>query len=482
MQDQQDHRKLFIGGTWTSPEGAGRLDVFSPATEERVGSVPLASAADADRAVAAARHAFDDTPWPRLDVKERLAAVGRFSAAVSARAEEFVDVLTAEVGLPRASLPAGQIAKTQAVFDAYADIAEDYPWALTRPGSRGRTLRVHRRPVGVVVAIVPWNAPLFISALKLAPALIAGNTVVLKPSEEAPLHAQLLAACAEEAGLPDGVLSVLPAGAAVSERLVRHSGVDKVSFTGSTAVGRRIGAMCAQDLRRCTLELGGKSAALILDDLELTDGVVKSLVMGAMANSGQICAAQARVLVPRARYGETVEALSAAVGALRVGDPEEAGTQIGPVVSERQRTRVEGHVTRAREQGARLVRGGSRAGRDRGWYVEPTLFAEVTPEMAIAREEVFGPVAAVLAYDDEEQAVALANDSAYGLAGAVWSADPERAERVAGRFRSGSVAVNSASPLDPFGPFGGFKQSGLGREGGPEGLDAYIEYQTIVRD
>jgi aldehyde dehydrogenase (NAD+) len=246
-------------------------------------------------------------------------------------------------------------------------------------------------------------------------------------------------------------------------------------------VGRRIGELCGRDLRRCTLELGGKSAALLLDDLEPTADTVKALVMGAMANSGQICAAQARILVPRRRHRQTVEALAAAVEALRVGDPEDTATQIGPVISGGQRDQVERLVSLGRSQGARLVRGGTRADHDRGWYVEPTLFDEVTPDMAIAREEIFGPVATVLAYDDEDQAVALANDSDYGLAGAVWSADPDRAEQVAGRFRAGSVAVNSPSPLDPFGPFGGFKQSGIGREGGPEGFDAYIEYQTIVR-
>ncbi|MFE2985719.1 aldehyde dehydrogenase [Streptomyces sp. NPDC059262] len=481
MQDQQDHHKLFIDGAWTAPQGTERLEVFSPATEERIGSVPLASSADADRAVAAARRAFDGGGWTGLDVKERAAAVKRLADAVTARADAFVDVLTAEVGLPRATLPAGQIAKTQGVFTAYAELAERYPWAETRDGSRGRSLRVHRRPVGVVVAIVPWNAPLFISALKLAPALIAGATVVLKPSEEAPLHAQLLAECVRDAGLPPGVLNILPASAEVSEHLIRHPAVDKVSFTGSTAVGRRIGELCGHDLRRCTLELGGKSAALLLDDLEPTADTAKALIMGAMANSGQICAAQARILVPRRRHRQMVEALAEAVEALRVGDPEDTATQIGPVISERQRDRVERLVSLGRSQGARLVHGGTRAGHDRGWYVEPTLFDEVAPDMAIAREEIFGPVAAVLAYDDEDQAVSLANDSDYGLAGAVWSTDPDRAEQVAGRFRAGSVAVNSPSPLDPFGPFGGFKQSGIGREGGPEGFDAYIEYQTIVR-
>ncbi|WP_019546635.1 aldehyde dehydrogenase [Streptomyces sulphureus] len=477
MQHQQH---VFVGGEWAQPHGTERLDVHSPATEAVIGSVPLAARPDVDRAVAAARQAFDGGGWADLDPGQRLAYVNRFAAAVTARSAGFVDVLSAEVGLPRASLPAGQIAKAEGVFTAYAQLAAEYPWSETRTGSRGRTLRVHRRPVGVVAALVPWNAPLFIAALKLAPALLAGATVVLKPSEEAPLHASLLAECAVEAGLPAGVFNVLVALPEVSEYLVTHPGVDKVSFTGSTAVGRRIGELCGHDIRRCTLELGGKSAALLLDDFEPTEANARSLATGAMANSGQVCAAQTRILAPRQRYGEVVEAVAAAVEGLRVGDPQDAGTNVGPLVSARQRERVEGHLARGRSEGARVVVGGGRPAAERGWYVQPTLFDRVEPQMALAREEIFGPVAAVLPYDDEEHAIALANDSSYGLAGAVWTSDAERGEAVAGRFRSGSVAVNSPAPLDPHGPFGGFKQSGIGREGGPEGLTAYTEYQTIV--
>jgi aldehyde dehydrogenase (NAD+) len=476
----QHQQHVFVDGAWHTPGGKDRLDVHSPATEEVIGSVPLASASDVDRAVAAARRAFGSGGWADLSPELRLAFADRFAAAVKQRTDRFADVLSAEVGLPRAGLPAGQIAKAEGVFAAYAEIAANYPWSETRSGSRGRTLRVHRRPVGVVAAIVPWNAPLFIAALKLAPALAAGATVVLKPSEEAPLHAALLAECAVEAGLPPGVLNILVARPEISEYLIRHPGVDKVSFTGSTAVGRRVAELCGHDLRRCTLELGGKSAAILLDDLDLTEATARLLVTGAMANSGQVCAAQTRILAPRRRYREVVDALAAAVGTLRLGDPQDPATTVGPVISERQRDRVEGYLAAGRAEGARVVVGGGRPATDRGWYVQPTLFDQVRPEMAIAREEIFGPVAAVLPYEDEEHAVRLANDSDYGLAGAVWTADAEHGERVAGRFRSGSVAVNSPAPLDAYGPFGGFKQSGIGREGGPEALDAYTEYQTIV--
>src|SRR5690606_3216040 len=281
-------------------------------------------------------------------------------------------------------------------------------------------------------------------------------------------------------GLPPGVLNILPAGAEVSEHLVRHPGVDKVSFTGSTAVGRKVGAICGSAMKRCTLELGGKSASIVLDDFELTPQAVRMLVTGAMVNSGQVCAALSRVLVPRGRYKEIVDAMAETAGALVVGDPSDPGTDIGPLVSRRQRDRVERYLRIGREEGATAVVGGGRADMERGWYVQPTVFSGVDNRMTIAREEIFGPVAAVIPYEAEGEAVALANDSDYGLAGAVWTADPERGAQVAGRVRSGAVAVNSPGALDPFGPFGGLKQSGMGREGGHEGITAYTELQTIL--
>jgi aldehyde dehydrogenase (NAD+) len=476
----QDLNMFFLGGRWQAAAAEDRIEVVSPASLEVVGRVPRATKDDADRAVGAARSAFDAGPWPWLPVAERLSVLRALAAAIEARAGQFADVLCAEQGLPRRGLPAGQIAKAVTTLRAAADIGGDYPWTGTRRGTAGRTLRVRRVPVGVVVAIVPWNAPLFVAAMKLAPALAAGNTVVLKPPPETPLHAYLLAEAAIEAGMPDGVLSILPAGADISELLVRDPRVDKVSFTGSTAVGRQVGAICGASLKRCTLELGGKSAAVVLDDFELTDASARMLVTGAMVNAGQVCAAQTRILVPAAMHDEIVGAMSEATRALRVGDPAAETTDIGPLISRRQRDRVEHYIRLGVEEGASLVTGGGRPDIEPGWYVQPTLFANVSNTMTIAREEIFGPVAAVIPYRDEAEAVALANDSDYGLAGAVWTADISRGEAVAARIRAGSVAVNSPGALDAYGPFGGFKSSGFGREGGAEALDDYTEPQTIL--
>jgi aldehyde dehydrogenase (NAD+) len=475
------HGDVFIGGSWRTPATGQVIDVVSPATEELIGQVPDGAPADVDAAVAAARLAFDHGEWPRLSPAERAAALGRLSAAVKRRSEEFADLISAQVGSPRAWATIGQVGVATAVLDTYTRLAGTHPWESDRRGAFGTTVRVRQLPVGVVAAIVPWNAPLFVAALKLGPALAAGCTVVLKPSPEAPLDAYLLAEAVLEAGLPDGVVNIVPAGAAASEHLVRHPGVDKVSFTGSTAVGRRIGALCGADVRRCTLELGGKSAAILLDDVDLDRRLLDGLVTGSMANNGQICVSQTRILAPRARYADVVDALAARVGELTVGDPADPATEVGPLVSRRARESVLGHLAAAVADGARPVTGGGRpADQPRGWYIEPTVFAGVDNGMRIAREEVFGPVAVVIPYDDEDDAVAIANDSEYGLAGSVWTGDPERGVAVAGRVRTGSVSVNSAAPLDLGSPFGGFKLSGIGREGGPEAFSAYTELQSVI--
>ncbi|KJE21834.1 NAD-dependent aldehyde dehydrogenase [Frankia torreyi] len=474
------HENLFIGG-WVPPASSRVIDVFSPATEEPIGRVPSASIADVDAAVAAARGAFDAGPWPALDPAERAQIVGRLGKAIRARAEEFADLISAEVGSPRAWSTIGQVGIATAVFATYSGIGRSHEWETTRKGGFGGPVRVRQVPVGVVGAIVPWNAPLFVAALKLAPALLAGCTVVLKPAPQTPLHTYLLAEAAEAAGLPPGVLSIVPGEAAASEHLVRHPGVDKISFTGSTAIGRHIGELCARDLRRCTLELGGKSAAILLPDVDLGAGTVEAIVGGAMSNGGQICVSQTRVLAPRDRYDEVVDALGTRIGALRVGDPSDPATEVGPLISSQARERVEGYLSSAEADGARLVTGGGRPkGLDRGWYVEPTLFAGVDNGMRVAREEIFGPVMVVIPYDGVDDAVRIANDSDYGLAGAVWTTDIAAGEAVAGRIRAGGVGVNSSAGMDLGSPFGGFKQSGIGREGGPEGLAAYTEYQSII--
>jgi aldehyde dehydrogenase (NAD+) len=476
----QTYDQLFLGGELRAPHSRATIDVVSPVSEQVIGRVPDAAEADVEAAVGFARDAFDRGPWPLLSLEDRLGRVQAFAAAIRERTDEFADVLCAEQGLPRRALPAGQVAKAIGSFEALIDIAGSFPWEQTRPGTAGRTLRVRHVAVGVVAAIVPWNAPLFVAAMKLAPALVAGNTVVLKPPLETPLHTYVLAEAATAAGLPAGAVNIVPAGPEVSEALVRHRGVDKVSFTGSTAVGRKVGAICGDQIKRCTLELGGKSAAVVLEDFALTAANVKMLVAGVMINAGQVCAAQTRVLAPRSRYKEIVDAMAEVTAALKVGDPSAADTDIGPLISRRQRDRVEKYLAIGVDEGASLITGGGRPDIERGWYVQPTVFADVSNTMTIAREEIFGPVAALIPYDDEDDAIALANDSDFGLAGAVWTSDPAHGEHVAGRLRTGSVAVNSPGALDAYGPFGGFKQSGIGREGGPEALHEYTEYQTIV--
>jgi aldehyde dehydrogenase (NAD+) len=474
------HDRLFIGGDWVAPISSKVIDVESPATEEIIGRVPSGSPADIDAAVAAARHAFDSGPWPHLEPAERAAIVSKLAKAIRARTDEFADVITGELGSPRTWTTFGQVGIASAALATYAGIGRKHSFSTTRTGGFGNPVRVRQVPLGVVGAIVSWNAPLFVAALKLGPAMVAGCTVVLKPASLTPLHTYLLAEAAIEAGVPAGVLNIVPCGGAVAEHLVRHPGVDKIAFTGSTEVGTHLAQLCAADLRRCTLELGGKSAAILLPDVDLAS-TVDGIVGGAMSNGGQICVSQTRILAPRSRYDEIVDALGARVDALKIGDPRDAATEVGPLASRAARETVEEYIASGREQGARVVSGGGRPKElDRGWYVEPTVFADVDNAMRVAQEEIFGPVVVVIAYDEVDDAVRIANDSPYGLAGAVWTTDIEHGEAVAGRIRAGAVGVNSSAGLDLGSPFGGFKQSGIGREGGPEALAGYTEYQSIL--
>ncbi|WP_106399214.1 aldehyde dehydrogenase [Actinocorallia populi] len=474
----QEYSHFFIGGEWVEPAGAGTIDVVSPHTEEVIGRVPEGTNADIDRAVAAARQAFDHGPWPRMTPAERAEALGRLSAIYAANSQPMADLVVSEMGSPALFAAFAQSAIPQMVLQYYVDLAASYTWEEERQGMQG-PVTVTKEPVGVVAAIYPWNVPQFTLMLKLAPALLAGCTVVAKPSPETPLDAYLLAEWVKEAGIPDGVVNFVTAGREVGAHLVAHPGVDKVSFTGSTAAGRQIGEVCGRQLKRCTLELGGKSAAIILEDADLAT-TIEGFKLASLMNNGQACAAQTRILAPRSRYDEVADALATMVGGLAVGDPADFATEIGPLVARRQQERVEDYIRIGQDEGAKLLVGGLERPYDRGWYVAPTVFGNVTNDMRIAREEIFGPVLALLPYEDEEDAIRIANDSDYGLGGSVWTADVEHGIDVARRIRTGSCGVNLYS-IDPNTPFGGFKNSGLGRELGPEGLDAYLEHKSIPR-
>ncbi|MFB1297962.1 aldehyde dehydrogenase [Mycobacterium sp. pW049] len=475
------HDELFIGGIWQTPSSEERIDVISPHTEATVASVAAAAPADVDRAVTAAREAFDNGPWPRTDPAERIATVRRLAEIYGERRADMADLITAEIGAPIGFAQRAQVALPWTMMSAFCDVAQRYPWREDRPGRYGADIRILREPVGVVAAIVPWNMPQFLIATKLIPALLAGCAVVLKPAPESPLDAILLAEIIAESGLPQGVVSVLPGDGAVGEYLVRHPGVDKVSFTGSSAAGRAVAAACAADLKRVSLELGGKSAAIVLDDAD-PNAVAAGVRSASLSNSGQICNALTRILVPQARAAEFTDALAAEMSALVVGDPTDTATQVGPLVAQRQQTRVTGYLEKGVRDGARVVLGGTGMpdGLDRGWYVKPTLFDRADNSMTIAREEIFGPVLTVIPYADTDEAIRIANDSDYGLAGSVFTADDERGFEVATRIRTGTFGVNQGYPMDPFAPFGGVKASGYGRELGPEGIDGYTETKSVA--
>ncbi|HEV8628042.1 MAG TPA: aldehyde dehydrogenase [Acidimicrobiia bacterium] len=470
--------RLFIGGEWVAPAGTETIDVISPHSEETVGRVPAGTPADMDRAVDAARRAFDEGPWSRLALLERADLLDRLATVYGQRLSDMAQTITTEMGSPTSFSQMVQAPMPWMLLQYYVGLGRTSTLEEPRTGVLGDVL-VRREPVGVVAAIVPWNVPQAVTMQKLAPALLAGCTVVLKPAEETPLDAVLLAELVEESGLPAGVLNVVPAGREVGEHLVTHAGVDKVSFTGSTAAGRRIASLCGERLKRCSLELGGKSAAIILDDADL-ETAVGALRFASFMNGGQACVAHSRILVSRRRHDEVVDALAEMVRSLRVGDPADPETEIGPLAAARQRDRVEGYIRSGCEQGAKAIVGGGRpAGQDRGWYVEPTMFVNVDNTMRIAREEIFGPVVAVIPFDDEADAVAIANDSDYGLAGSVYTADIDKGLDIARRVRTGTYAINQYM-IDFAAPYGGFKCSGIGRENGPEGLHAFLEDKSIV--
>ncbi|MGJ7609413.1 MULTISPECIES: aldehyde dehydrogenase [unclassified Variovorax] len=471
--------QLFIGGRRIDSLGGPMLELRSPHDASVVGRTRAASTLDIDAAVAAARQAFDTGPWPALPPAERRAVLARFAELHAARAEEFAQLTSRENGSPLwfTRLLHGGI---EAQGKAYLQAAESYPWETTMPGTgAGRTVW-RREPVGVVAAVIPWNAPHQSALAKLFPALLAGCTVILKLAEETALGGQFLGELFEQAGLPPGVLSIVAADKAVSEHLVSHPGVDKVAFTGSTAAGRRIAAIAGGQLKRVSLELGGKSAGIVLDDADVP-ALAMNMVGAAFANNGESCVAKTRLLVPRERHDAIVSVLVAAASQWKVGDPSDPSTRIGPLVSKAQQGRVAGYIALGMAEGATLAMGGPGMpeGLAAGNYVRPTIFGHVNNTMRIAREEIFGPVLCVIPYDGVEEAIRIANDSDYGLSGQVWTADPARGLAVARRIRTGTFEVNAAAP-DFRAPFGGCKQSGTGREFGTEGLGEYIQHKAIT--
>jgi acyl-CoA reductase-like NAD-dependent aldehyde dehydrogenase len=469
----QARETIFIGGEWVEPEGSERLEVINSSTEEPIGSIPLCSEADADRAVRAARGAFE--AWARTPREERAAPLGAIAAGLGERSEEIAATIAQELGMPlklseiiQAGLPTGQ-------FAAMPGLMEEIAWEEEFGNSR-----VLREPVGVLGAITPWNYPLNQIAAKVAPALAAGCTVVLKPSEIVPLNAFILAEVVEAAGLPPGVFNLVTGtGPVVGEAIAAHPGVDMVSFTGSTGAGRRVSELASATVKPVAMELGGKSPNVILEDADLSravpDGVAKCFL-----NSGQTCSALTRMIVPRGKLAEVEEIAARTAETFTPGDPFDAGTRLGPLVSERQRERVRGYIEKGESEGAKLLTGGAAApeGLDRGYFVRPTVFSEVTPEMTIAQEEIFGPVLSIQPYDDVDDAVRIANDSQYGLAGGVWSADQERAIEVARRIRTGQIEINGGA-FNPIAPFGGYKQSGHGRENGRYAIEELLVAKSL---
>jgi aldehyde dehydrogenase (NAD+) len=474
-----DRDTLFIDGQFTPPDSDDRIPVVSPLTEQHIGGFPASVQSDVNRAVSAANSALRRREWSNASPAERARVIRRFADALEKRSEDRAVSVTQQNGMPIELARFAEGAAPVQLLRYYADLCEASPLEERRASQPmpGTTI-VRREPVGVVAAIAPWNFPAVLSMFKIAPALAAGCTVVLKPSPETTLDSYILAEAAMESGLPDGVLNIVTGGPAIGRYLVAHPGVDKVAFTGSTAAGRHIGKVCGELLRPATLELGGKSAALVLDDADV-EQTVTGLASASLLNSGQTCYMSTRILVPRSQSDTYIDAITAMASGLTVGDPMDPKTFVGPMVSATQRNRVLSLIEQGRAEGGTITTGGGTpTDRTIGYFVEPTVFAGVDNASTIARREVFGPVLSVITYNDLDHAVALANDSEYGLGGTVWTSDQDRGVDVARRVETGSFGVNTFN-LDWGSPFGGVKASGLGRELGPEGLAAYQQLKSI---
>lgn len=468
--------RFFIDGAWRAPAGSQRFDLISPMTEELTLSVPAGTEADLDAAVAAARRAFDESDWPRMPPSERARYMFRIADELDKRTALLKRVWTAQVGAPQFFVELSTSMAAQQ-FRYYGGMVERYPFEEEREALQGR-VSILREPVGVSVLVVPWNTPLVLLTGKAAPAMLAGCTMVAKPSPETPLDALILAECVAAAGVPAGVFNVVPAGREAGNALISDPRVDKVSFTGSTDAGRHISKVCADRIARVSLELGGKSASILCEDADV-EAWADQMALFTMPFSGQICFSQTRVLVPESRHDEFLDAYVSKIQSFKVGDPWDPEVTIGPVSMARQQERVLDYIECGEKEGARVVIGGGKApGFNRGYYIAPTIFDRVQNNMRIAREEIFGPVVSVISYNSDEEAIRIANDSDYGLSGSVFSSDMERATRIARRIRTGHIGVNTFA-LDYSAPFGGFKKSGLGREAGPEGLASFLETKSM---
>ena len=468
----------FIAGKWMPAAGTEYLDVISPSTEQVCGRVPVATNDEVDAAVAAARAAFEDGPWPRLSLGERAAYLHRLIDGIEARQEQVLELQIEEMGATRKFAIENYASLRPSLNRMIAD-AETIEFREVRDGVVGKVV-VLREPIGVVAGVTPWNSPIAVELSKILPSLLMGCPIVVKPAPESPLSAYMIGEAAIDAGLPEGVLSIVNGGVPVGSYLVSHPGIDHVTFTGSPGGGRAIAAACADKLRAVTLELGGKSAAVVLPGTDMSP-YIASLVGGSLRNSGQICVSTNRVIVHADDRDAVVTQLVDYISSLKVGDPHDADTDFGPVAAERQRDIVEHFIASGIAEGARVALGGKRPeGRDKGWYVEPTVFVDVDNKMEIAQEEIFGPVLSVISYSDVDEAVAIANDSKYGLGGAVFASDPEDAIAVASRIVTGTVQVNGGPAAGGGGPFAGRKQSGLGAERAVEGLETFLEYKSVT--
>jgi acyl-CoA reductase-like NAD-dependent aldehyde dehydrogenase len=470
-----ERQHLYIDGTWVEPSGEGTIDVVNPATERIIGSVPVSSESDANAAVEAARTAF--TSWSASPVEERSEYLNLLSSAIKSRGEEMAELITSEVGTPIEYSRMAMVGTPRVVSRSYAKILDGFVWE-----EEVRNSIIVKEAIGVVAMITPWNFPLHQIIGKVAPAIAAGCTMVLKPSKEAPLNAFVLADILDEIGLPKGVFNLISGhGREIGEAMVSHPEVDMVSFTGSTKSGIRVSELAAPSVKRVTLELGGKSANIILDDADVARAA-SSAIYSCFGNSGQECSALTRLLVPEESRDEVVDIISSKIGRYTVGDPMDVTSKCGPLVSRKQQESVSSYISTGIDEGATLVAGGEGMpeGLDSGFYVKPTVFADVTSEMTVFREEIFGPVLCITTYSNEEEAIELANDSEYGLSGGIWSGNEARAMRVARKLRTGQVSINGGA-FNVTAPFGGYKKSGLGRELGVHGMEEFLETKSIQR-